>query len=505
MESVNLVIDVGSSGIRALAFTAEGQRIASVKEEYETFYPHAGWAEQDPRDWERCAVNALAGLAKALAGRYAFGGMSFTGQCPTYVPVDKDLRPLGCALIYQDNRAEEESEALVRDFGNKYIHSRDGHSVQPFYILPKVLWHKNHMPELYKRLWKVLQPCDYLEAYLTGKLSTDYAYACGTLAYDRTTGGWNRPLLKALGLREDLFPDNILHSWDVSGTLRDEIADKTGLPRGLKTVRGGPDSQCCSLGVAATKPDILSNMSGTSTCLNGTVDEPVSDLRVGNYLHVIPGRWSTEVGLNTTGVSLNWVSGLLFPEQSEKERFTKIQEYVNRSPAGSNGLLYLPYLSNGERDNPWTKGTFYNLNLFSSREDIVRAAMEGVAFAEKERADLLASSGAGFSSMRISGGGASSGQWCQIKADVMNLPVYALRDVDAAELGAAMLASVGTGESADFSEAIERCSLHYDEYLPDAARVSLYREQYGRFLELEQKLSRQRPDAAENGICRTVE
>lgn len=490
MKSVNIVIDVGSSGIRALAFTLSGELVASVKKEYETFYPETGWAEQSPLAWEASTVFSLRGIVKKLSGQYKISGLSLTGQCPTYIPVDKNMRPLENALTYQDNRSSREAEYLIEKFGDKYIHEHSGHSIQPFFILPKLLWHKNNNPALFEKIYKVLQPCDYIEYFLTGSLSTDYTYVYGTLAFDISTNNWNRPLLKELGLKEDIFPDTILNSWDIAGELRDDIAKKTGLQKGLKVVRGGPDSQCCSLGVSAIESDVLSNMSGTSTCLNGTVSTPVNDLRVGNYAHVIPDRWSTEVGLNTTGASLIKISAMLFSNLNEKERYAKIKECIAKSAAGSSGLLFLPYLSNGERDNKDIKGSFYNLNMFTTQEDMIRSVMEGVAFAEKERARLLSQAGQVFSSMRISGGGASSQEWCQIKADVMNIPVYALRDVDAAELGAAMIAAVGVGDFPDFASAISECRLSYDEYLPDSQNALVYKELYEKFIDLENKLSR---------------
>jgi sugar (pentulose or hexulose) kinase len=491
LDTVNIVIDIGSSGIRAVAFTISGRALASAKRNYETYYPHPGWAEQNPHDWEDGTLQSLAELVTKLPRGTNVNALSFTGQCPSYVPVDRDLRPLGNVLTYQDNRSILEAEDLAALVGVDYIHDHSGHSIEPFFILPKVLWHRREMPELFARLHKVLQPSDYLEYFLTGNVTTDPSYACGTLAYDRYTRGWNGDLLGRLGMDASLFPERIVNSWDVVGTISNDVADRTGLPRGLRVVRGGPDSQCCSLGVAAIETDVLSNMSGTSTCLNRTMMEIIPDLRVGNYMHVLPERWSAEVGLNTTGVSLKKVAGMLFPDLEENAMYAQVNACVDRSPAGSNGLLYFPYLSNGERDNQDVKGGFYNMSMMTSRDDMMRAVLEGVAFAEKERADLMMPAGEKFSSMRISGGGASSDRWCQIKSDVMGIPVLALKGVDAADLGAALLAVVGTGLAADFTAAIDACELHYDEFTPDPANASMYQEKYNNFLAFEKALSLQ--------------
>ena len=489
LNSVNIVVDIGSSGIRAVAFTPQGKALVTIKRSYGTFYPFPGWAEQDPHDWENATLSCLTELVKKLPAHAKINGLSCTGQCPSYVPVDKMIHPLGNVLTYQDNRSIKESEYIVSLVGNEYIHRHSGHSVEPFFILPKLLWHKNQDHSLYAKIFQVLQPCDYIEYLLTGNLCTDHAYACGTLAYDMYTHGWNSELLRKLDIDGNIFPKKIVNSWDDVGIIKPDIAEKTGLPAGLHVIRGGPDSQCCSLGVAAIETDVLSNMSGTSTCLNRTILAANQDLRVGNYAHVIPDRWSAEVGLNTTGVSLKKIAKILFSDFDERLMYEQVNISVKNSPVGSNNLLYFPYLSNGERDNQNVKGGFYNFSMMTSKDDMMRAVLEGVAFAEKERADLLVNSEEKFSSMRISGGGASSDVWCQIKADVMDIPVIAIKDVDAAELGASMIINVGTGLTPGFAEAIRECNLDYDEFTPNSNNASMYAEKYLNFLAFEKAQS----------------
>jgi xylulokinase len=213
-DSVNIVIDIGSSSIRVVAFSLTGKTVAAIRHDYETFYPSPGWAEQNPHDWENATLRSLSELMQSLPGNFHINGLSCTGQCPSYVPVDSEFRPLGNVLTYQDNRSTREAEYIASLVGNEYVHSHSGHSIEPFFILPKLLWHKNQNPELYKKIYKVLQPADYLEYFLTGNLFTDYSYACGTLVYDMNTRSWNDELLQKLGIAPNLFPDKIIHSWD---------------------------------------------------------------------------------------------------------------------------------------------------------------------------------------------------------------------------------------------------------------------------------------------------
>ena len=388
-ESVNLVIDIGSSSLRVVAFSLTGQIIASEKLSYETFYPSLGWAEQNPNDWIDSTLRALTRLMRTLPKNTRVNGLSCTGQCPTMVLVDRNFHLLGNALTYQDNRSLKESLELVSDVGNNEVHFHSGHSIEPFFILPKLLWIKNNRGEIYNKIHKVIQPVDFIEHFLTGNLFTDGAYACSTLAYDFRTGNWNTKLLNRLELDPGLFPQEIINSWDMVGPIKDEIAELTGLPKGLPVIRGGPDSQCCSLGVAAIASDVLSNMSGTSTCLNRTITDPIDDLGVGNYVHVLPDKMSAEVGLNTTGLSLRKIADLLFPELDEISLNEQVKNSLSTSPMGSHNLFFFPYLSDGERDNQQVKGGFYNLNMMVTKADLIRSVLEGVAFAEQNCLVLL--------------------------------------------------------------------------------------------------------------------
>lgn len=490
MERVTISVDVGSSGIRSSAFTESGALVRAARCDYPTYYAPGGIAEQEPAQWENALLCTLGRVAAELGAQYPVAAIAVTGQCPTYVPVDRSLSPAGRALTYQDNRSEREAEDLKRSVGSEYIHAHSGHEIQPFFILPKMLWQKKHCPELFETVEKVLQPVDYLEYLLTGEVATDASYACGTLAYCAETRGWNHELLARLGFKSNLFPERIVGAADVVGILRKEIAQTTGLPEGTPVIRGGPDSQCCCYGVGALKSDILSNMSGTSTCLNSTAEAINADLRVGNYVHVVPGQWCMEVGLNTTGVSLNKMSGLLFANCSDAERYEKVERCATETAPGSHGLLFFPYLSNGERDNAAVKGGFYNLDMMHTEKDMIRAVMEGVAFAEKERALLMEGGKKKYTSMRISGGGSKTLQWNRIKASVMELPTYALRGCDAAEAGTAAIAAVGAGIFSSLEEALGAYRLQFDEYLPEPGQAEAYREAFEAFLSVERKLER---------------
>jgi len=250
---------------------------------------------------------------------------------------------------------------------------------------------------------------------------------------------------------------------------------------------GAPDSQCCCLGVGAIVPEALSNMSGSSTCLNSTVTDPVADLRVTNYSHVVPGLWSAEVGLNTTGAALKWLTALLLPDLAPGQRYAAVGKMAAR--ARPSGVTFLPYLMDGERDSQAVKGGFHNLSMATTSADLLRAVLEGVAFAERRRIDLLIGAGCPLTTMFISGGGARLDLWNQIKADATGLPVQAVTDVDATELGAAMLAGIGVGVYKDASEAVSVCQRTAREFTPNKRHTLEYEERYRAFTDLERLLA----------------
>jgi len=490
MQQALISLDIGSSGARASAFDCDGRLVADARRGYPTDYPHEGWAQQDARRWFSASIEVLSRMCQRLRPRgWQVLGLALTGQCPTYVPVDDQMQPIGPALTYQDNRAVEQAQELECRFGAATIHERCGHSPQAFYILPKVLWQKEHDERLFRQIRWVLQPSDYLAYRLTGQLATSTTHASGTLAYDIRTRVWSAEFVAAAGLDSGVFPRLVLDPWSVVGELRDDIATQTGLPRGLPIVIGAPDSQCCSLGVGAIEPGQLSNMSGTSTCLNGTVPRPIDDLGVGNYYHVVKHLYSAEVGLNTTGAALGWIGGIVLPHVPEKQRYEVLETTARRSCLGARGVTFVPYLTGGERDSQTVKGGFHNLSMATTSGDLVRAVLEGVAFAERERIELLDKAGCQFTEMYLSGGGARLDFWNQMKADVTGLPVHAVSTVDAAELGAAMLAGIGVGVYEDAWQAVQACRPVSREYTPNSHRALEYDKRYRAFVDLEAVLA----------------
>jgi sugar (pentulose or hexulose) kinase len=283
-----VAIDVGTSGARAAAFDLDGRRLLEVRQSYPTRSPAPGHAEQDPRLWRRAALSALGGLVRQLGARRRVAAIGLTGQCPSVCLVDSSGRPVTAGLIYRDNRASREATTIRDRFGDAAIHARTGHLPSAFHIAPKLIWLKDHEPDAFARARVALQPRDLVAHALTGEFATDGTHAAATLVYDLRKRAWAHDLQEALGLEASLFP-SVRPSWEPIGDVVPSVARRVGLPAGTPVVLGGADSQACALGAGVVAAGPVSEMAGSSTCLNAVVPEPLSVLEVTHYPHVVPG------------------------------------------------------------------------------------------------------------------------------------------------------------------------------------------------------------------------
>ncbi len=458
-----VAIDVGTSGARAVAFDLDGRRLVEARRSYPTTQPREGWAEQDGRAWRSAAIGALGDLVRRLAADGLGRGsdvraIGLTGQCPSVVLVDRRGEPVTAGLIYRDNRATAEAEAIRARYGDATIHRRTGHLPSAFHIAPKLIWLRDHEPDSFARAALALQPRDLVAMTLTGEAATDGTHAAATLVYDLRRGAWDHGLMGELGLDPALFP-SVHRSDRIVGGLRAAIAGRVGLARGLPVVLGGADSQACALGAGVVAPGAVSEMAGSSTCLNAAVPEPLDILPVTHYPHVIPGPFTTETGINTTGAAVAWTAGLLYGGRSGRPAaadFARLDAEAAAVAPGADGVVALPVLGDGERTDPDLRGAIVGLSLRHGRAVIARAVLEGVVFAIADQLDLLRAGSAPVTELRVSGGDTRLAGWTRIKADILDIPVRTVAG-DAAVTGVAMLAGIGVGVYGDSTEAIERC------------------------------------------------
>lgn len=504
-DGLLVAVDVGTSGARAAAFDLDGRRLLEARRSFPTRSPGEGRAEQDGRAWRSASIGALgdlvARLSAAAIGRPAdIRAVGLTGQCPSVVLVDRRSEPVSAGLIYRDNRATAEASAIRARYGDDAIHRRTGHLPAGFHIAPKLLWLREHEPAAFARAALALQPRDLVALALTGEAATDGTHAAATLVYDLRAGSWDAELLADLDLDPRLFPP-IRPSSAVIGGLRPAVAARVGLAPGLPVVLGGADSQACALGAGVVGPGPVSEMAGSSTCLNAAVPAPLDVLAVTHYPHVVPGPYTTETGINTTGAALAWLAGLAYGGRSGRPSaadYARLDAEAALVPPGADGVVALPVLADGERTDPDLRGAIVGLSLRHGRAAIARAILEGVAFAIDDQLELLRAGGAPVTELRVSGGDTRLGVWARIKADALGIPVATVSG-DAAVTGVAMLAGLGVGVYRDPGEAIARCVRIGAPIEPDPATRSIYAGAAAAYRKLASSAAARRGRAAEGG------
>ena len=476
---VLLAVDVGTSGARAAAFDLDGHRLLETRHPYPIVTPQPGWAEQDAGQWRAAALSALGGAIRALGPRVQVRGISLTGQCPSVVPIDASGAPLGPGLMYRDNRATTEAAEFRERFGEAEIHRRTGHLPAAFHIGPKVLWLRRHRPDVFARTARFLQPRDLALLALTGEMATDGTHAAATLLFDLRGRRWDAALFGALDLDPGLFPP-VHESSKVVGELRPSLVRRFALGRTVPVVLGGADSQACALGAGVVAPGPVSEMAGSSTCLNAAVPEPLDELLVTHYTHVVPGPFTTETGINTTGAAIEWLAGLLYGGRAVRARgvdYLRLDAEAAAVEPGADGVLALPVLGDGERTDPDLQAAFTGLSQRHGRAVMARAMLEGTVFTMRRQLELLRRAGTPVNELRVSGGDTRLAAWNRIKADVLGVPVVRVPG-DAASTGVAMLAGLGAGVYRDLDEAIARCVQLHDRIEPDARTAATYEAAY---------------------------
>jgi xylulokinase len=454
-QPLAVAIDVGTTGARAAAFSLDGNLVTEVRQPYPTRVPRPGWAEQDAHDWADRAVAALGRLAARVAARGFICGIGLTGQCPTVAPVDKRGQPVGPGLLYRDNRAVAEAAEMRAAFGAAEYHRRTGHVPEAFHVGAKVLWLKRHEPTLYRRTAYFLQPRDVVLHRLTGIIATDETHANATLFYDLQNRRWDHELLAAFGVEPDLFPE-VMPPWQIAAGLPASVAAELSLQPGIPVVVGAADSQCAAYGAGITGPGATSEMAGASSCLNSVVPAPLADERITHYSYVMPDRYCTELGVNTTGAALDWSvrrlgyeghAALAADAQRHARRLARLDP-VDAAP------LFLPYLGDGERDDPSLRGGFIGLADRHDRAALAFAVIEGIALSVAAVLRTLREAGSPIGELRVGGGGAHTQLAGQLKAELLGLQVMHL-DLDSAGFGVAMLAASAAGMADDAADAIK--------------------------------------------------
>jgi xylulokinase len=458
-------LDVGTSGVKAVAISPTGELLARAERDYPLSTPQPGWAEQDPADWRRAAKAALAALG---AGDVA--GIGLTGQMHGLVALDAEQRVLRPAILWNDQRTAAECREIEERLGLSRLIELTGNRALPGFTAPKLLWLRRHEPETYERIAHVLLPKDFVRLALTGELATDVADASGTLLFDVAGRRWSSDVLDALELPAAWLP-RALESPAVSAET----------PAGTPVAAGAGDQAAGALGVGVIGAGPASVVLGTSGVVFAALPAAVVDPegRAHVFCHATPGGWHAMGVMLSAAGSLGWFRHMLAPD----EGYDALVAEAERWEPGAEGLLFLPYLA-GERTphvDPDARGAFVGLSLRHDRGALVRAVLEGVAYGLRDSLEILRALGCRLDVGRVSGGGARSELWLAIVASVLGLPLERTAAEEGAAYGAALLGGVAGGVFADVEEAVASCVSVRDTIEPVPAWEEIYAEGYARY------------------------
>ena len=446
-------LDVGTTGVKALAVSADGAVVATATESYDLSTPHPGWAEQDPEDWWRASKAALERLG---ADEDAVG---LSGQMHGLVCLDVEDRVLRPAILWNDQRTATACAEIEERVGLERLVSLTGNRALTGFTAPKLLWLRDNEPDVYARIHRIVLPKDYVRLRLTGEWAIDAADASGTLLFDVAHRRWSTDVLDALEIPAEWLPP---------------VSESTA-------IAGAGDQQAAALGVGVIAPGTVSVVLGTSGVVLAALPAYAHDpeARVHAFCHAAPNLWEAMgVMLNAAG-SLRWFRDAFAPDAS----FEALAAEAAECEPGADGVLFLPYLQ-GERTphaDPGATGAFTGLSLRHGRAALTRAVLEGVAYGLRDALELLRELGVDASTGRASGGGARSRTWLEIVASVLGLPLERCSVDEGSAYGAALLAGVATGRFSTVEEAVQACVRVRETVEPNEAWSSSYEAGYARY------------------------
>ena len=492
-------IDLGTSAMKGILTDEQGKIVRQSTATYDVIYPQNGWTEQNPSDWIVALNKVLAELlcvdkdcsvcntCWCLAGESGMSniakcvkGISFGGQMHGLVALDKHGEVIRPCILWNDGRTEKQTAYLNEVVGKQTLSELTGNIAFAGFTAPKLLWLRENEPANFAKIDKIMLPKDYLAYYLSGVVATDYSDAGGTLLLDVKNKCWSPKMANVCGISLQNLPE--LHeSYDVIGTVKHDIAERFGMPLDVNVVIGAGDNAAAAIGTGTVNDGDCNVSLGTSGTIFACQDKFGVDGN--NALHSFAhanGKWHL-MGCILSAASCRkwWLEDILVTDDyATDER--------NLANVDSGNVIFLPYLS-GERsphNDVNAKGAFVGLTATTTRAQMSRAVMEGVAFAIRDCYEVAKANGLEITSTNLCGVGARSGTWRQIFADVLEIPVHILTTEQGPSYGAAILAMVGCGAYRDVTEATKQIVSVKQTILPEPQNVAKYQEKYEIFAKL---------------------
>ena len=471
-------IDLGTSAVKLLLVNEKGTILNEVTKEYPVYYPHSGWSEQNPVDWISAVNEGLSELLKKH-DKSAVKGIGCGGQMHGLVVLDENDDVIRPAILWNDGRTHKEVDFLNNIIGNDILSENTANIAFAGFTAPKILWMKNNEPDLFNKISKIMLPKDYINYILTGVHSCDYSDASGMLLLDVKNKCWSEKMLEICSISENQLP-SLYESYEVTGTVKPEIAEKFGFSSDVKVVAGAGDNAAAAIGTGTIGNGNCNISIGTS----GTVFISSNEFGVDNnnalhsFAHADGGYHLMGCILSAASCNKWFMDNVL----NDKD-YNGIQSLISEEKLGRNDVYFLPYLM-GERsplNDTNARGTFLGMTLGTKKEDMLQAVLEGVAFAIRDNFEIAKDLGINIKTSNICGGGVKSKLWQKIFANVLGIPLNILKTEQGPGYGGAILAMVACNEYNSVADACKNLVEISETIYPDKKITDHYEIKYKKF------------------------
>lgn len=445
-------VDVGTTNVKAGAFSPEGLALAMASAELEVSHPKPGWATYDPANLWGQTVQVLVEVSRAIAGRFEPVALGVSSMAETAIAIDARGVPVYPAIAWYDSRTIEQAEWWETAFGSEFIFSRTGLPILPIFGINKLCWIKEHEPETFSRIARWLSVSDYINYCLCGVEAAELSLASRVMALDLRTRRWSEEILAAAGISPSILGE-LVSSSEILGKLSPAAAKITELPLSVSIVTGGHDHPCAAIGSGVFESGVVLDSLGTSESLLVVLDSPVLEPKAARLgfaqgCHVLRDRFLCFGGLVTAGAAIDWARRIFFSGMTRDEAYRCFEMEAARSLPGSGGVYFLPSLRSASPpySDAYSRGVFIGLSSDSSLADLARSVLEGLAYASYDCLRALQSlSRVEIKQVRAVGGPARNHLLMEMKAALANLPFSVVEISEAACRGAAILAGLGAG------------------------------------------------------------
>jgi len=489
-----LSVDLGTTAIKVSIVSSEGRLLSTSTQEYILLTPTTLAVELEVETyWQAFKAGVSQVLETSKVDTSAIRAIGISAQGETLILTGKDGQPLRNAIVWMDNRAQEEAELLSKEFDKDETYRITGQvSIVPTWPAAKMLWLRQNEPDLFAQIDKILLIEDYFIHRLTGKYVSEGSLLCSTVYWDIIKKNWWADMLRYLKIDEAQLPE-IRESGEPVGDLLPKIANELGLSPDTTVCTGALDQAAGTIGVGNIKPGVFSENTGAALAICATMDRPFVDPtgRMPCHYHGMPDTYMAHT-FTTGGMVLKWFRDAFCQPEIAAGELSGIDPYellgqaADRINPGADGLVMLPHLGGAmaPEDNPKAKGVFYGITLRHGKGHFARAILESIGNIVRRNIEVIEDLNIPVNEIRCLGGGSKSNIWNQIKADITGRPVVTMHGEEAACIGAAMVAGVGVGLFNSLEAACDKMVKIKDRFEPDSNNKKLYAESYQKYVNL---------------------